>query len=114
MTTEISEIIKLVVFCISLALVLSGTLYIISQCRKLNNISNLTVIQKRYSKITNITVAFSIFMILIVLTFKAGIILYETKMDEQTNNILLICFTSLKIICFHAILYLMVLRSNPL
>ena len=105
-----AEIIKLVAFCLSLAFVLSGTLYIITQCRKLNGIANLTVIQKRYSKITNITVAFSIFMILIVFTFKSGIILFETEMTEQTNNILLICFTSLKIICFHAILYLMVLR----
>ena len=86
-----NNLIRLLVFCFCLALVLSGTIFIINQCRLLNGISKLTVIRKRYSQITNIVVGLSIFIILIIFTFKSGIILFEEKMNGDTNNILLIC-----------------------
>ena len=103
------ETIKLCLFCVSLALVLSGTTFIVRECRYFNGISKLTVIRKRYSQITNIVVGLSIFQMLIILTFQGGLILFSERMNESTSNILLICFSALKPVCFHAILYLMFL-----
>lgn len=105
-----SDLIKLTVFCIVLALILIGTIYIIRQTKLLNGISSLTIIRKRYSSITKIVVFLSIFLILIVLSLECALIIFSSHISSSTYIILKICFSVLNTICFHGILYLMFLR----